>query len=235
MSALIIPYYVSGFELDWTKVIPINENDVGMYIHPRLCVTFERIFSPEQKEHFSISHFMETNEDIDCDDFRERIINFKPFKNARIKRVFDGKRKSIFFDEEEVEILAGVFSQESFTAIIHIYVDGKQTSIKDLPLNLYKIVKPLLENYNVIYPLSIDEYRRFVNIKKVKIKNKKKKGEKKMNKRKSALKLVGGILLEGVSIAGSIVGMKMISEGYEELAGEIEEVIIDEDDGEEVE
>ena len=214
---MIIPYYAEGgFLLDFTKTIPIDYDNLAMYIHPRISLIFKAIWSPEKNCMFSIGYAMESGEDFDCSNFRERLTAFHPFRMARVRRVFDKKRSSAFFDDEEVQLLAGIFKSEKFTALISIAIDGKETDIEKVPPNIYKIVKPFLESYQVTESITIDEYRTFRTIKKVRIK-----GVDKVSVKNSILGIVAGVVITGISSVGLIIGGKLILSGTDVITGSI--------------
>jgi hypothetical protein len=220
LNDLIIPDYAGGFELDWTKVIPINFDDLAMYIHPRIAITFEKIWSLEKQEQMSIGHLLTTCEDFNCDDFEKRFNEFKPFKNARVSRVFEGRRHSVFFDEEEIETLAAIFKTNKFTAIINIYVDGQPVDIRQMPPRLFRVIAPLLDNYHVIYPLPATEYRSFRKVEIHKIRKEKTD----MDKKILFLKLIGGMLLLGLGMTTAISGTKMAVESLDEILGKVQNI-----------
>lgn len=226
MKSLLIPYYSEGFEIDWTKTIPLNFDDIAMYIHPRVALSFEKIWAPETQTVFSIGHLFESTSDLNCSDFNARVELFRPFKTSRVERVFGKRRKSIFFDDEEVEVLASIFKQSRFTAIVNIWVDGEITDVRDIPAGLFKAVAPVLKYYRVILPVPADEVRKSGKIVKVKIvKENKAKGGVKVTKTAIAMKLAGGLLLAGGAALMGVLGVRMLTEGVGMGLGNVREVM----------
>ena len=158
---MYIPSYSKGLKVDWTKVIPIDSSNICMYLHPDVAIVFKDIWSEEKQRQFSISKEMENDKDIDCDDFNSRLTEFIPYKKARVKRVFEGKRESIFFDEEEVDILAAKFHNNKFTCIVEVYIAGKKKELSEMSDKEFKIVKPILDSYGVVENLTPKEFRNY--------------------------------------------------------------------------
>jgi len=194
-----------------------------MYIHPRVAITFEKIFSPEKNTVFSIGSVMQGLPEFNCKDFVARIGEFKPFRAARVKRTFEGRRDSIFFDKEEVEILAEIFACEKFTAIVNVAVDGELVEIKDMPPNLYKIVAPLLEFYGAIHPLPANEYRQYASAKRVTIKRRTKIMK---NQKQSWSKLAFGAVLALVGMGAMAIGVDNFLDAYRAISRKTEDVIL---------
>ncbi len=224
---MIIPSYEKGLEVDWTRVIPTNYNDIGMYIHPRICLLFKGMWMPVGECPFSIGIAMETTKDIDCEDFEVRLQEFIPYRLARLKRVFEGKRESIFFDAEEVDILASMLSNQKVTAIVEVMIDDQVVEVEDIPKALYRIIEPFLESYGVIEPLNSDEYRKYKGIRKARVINSKGAGT--MDKKKSIIKMVSGTILSALGVAGLVIGSTILQNGFRETVGEIDEVEIIDD------
>ena len=227
---MIIPYYAGGFNCDWTKTIPINEKDIAMYLKPNVRIVFRDIWSEQSQRQFRIGQFMEACEDIDCKSFRTRYRSFSPFVGPRVQRTFDKKRESIFFDMEEVAIMAMVFSEMRLTAIVEVEQDDKVVEIKDMSSQLYDLVQPYLYNYKVRYDLTVDQYRDWTRIKKARVVNKK--GEEFVMKQK--LKS-GGLILGAMALGALGIGMmgivapKMLKEGWKYFYAPITDVEVIDD------
>lgn len=221
---MIIPYYrENGFQLDFEKTAPVDYDNLAMYIHPRIKIIFKDIWSPESTSKFSIGHILENGEDFDCDDFKGRMEEFIEFEEARVSRVFKKRRKSIFFDEEEVSLLANIFSKEKFTAIVEISINDKTVPIEKIPDNLYKIVKPFLSGYEACEMLNIEEYRRFKNVRKAITKRR---VNVNMDKKTNIIGIALGVVCAGIGVAITIGSSIVINENIQDIRGRVTEVEI---------
>lgn len=224
---LVIPHYAEGLKVDWTKTAPLNYKDIAMYITPSLYISFSAIWNERSQSAFEIGHIMEQSDIIDCDDFEDRFFGFQPYVKARLKRVFRGDRESIFFDKEEVDILATMMDQFKLTAVIELFYKGEAVNINDLPLDLKESVENILDGYNAIYPMSIKEYQDYLNTEKVRIvKRIVEEEESEVMKKKRVLKLIGGVIIEGICVAGCIFGCKIIGDNIDALRGNLKDVIM---------
>lgn len=221
---MIIPYFADNLAIDFSCAAPvINEKsglfDVEMYIHQRVCLLFRDIWSVEKEAPFDIKGYMDSMTDLDITNIANRMDKFRQFKTPRVKRRFDGSEKPIFFDEEEIQTLAKVFSEHHFTAILEVVVDGVITSLEKLDPKLYKIVKPFLLAYNAVEMIGPDDYLKLKSIKRAQIV-----GGKKMDKKEAALKAVGGALLAGGGIGIIVLGVQLLKEGILGFQGKIQNI-----------
>lgn len=225
---MIIPYYTRNLQVDFTCAVPVkapseDRYDIGMYVHPNICLLFKNIWSTRAEALFDVKHFMETTADLDCKNFDERYESFVPFRRARVQRRFEERRNSIFFDEEEVEVLSATLQSQPFTSLLEVYINGEMVPLEKIPKNLYQILRPYLVNaYNAVEMLNPDEYRRYCAIRKLSVY---KGGVGVMDRRISLLKVLGGTLLAGAGIMFGVLGGKKIYDGIVEMQylGEAEE------------
>ena len=226
MNKLVIPHYAEGLKIDWTKAVPIDYKNVAMYVAPNLRINFKSIWCPRAEASFEIGKFMEDEPNIRCRDFEDRFESFEPYLQSRVRKVFKGDRDTIFFDLEEADVLAATFINDKYTAVIEFVYEGEEVKLTELPEDLREDVEAILKNYNVIYPMTVEEYKQYCEAEKVRvIKTITPNGGKKM-KKKGINNILKGLLIEGICITGAIIGAKLISKGSDEFTGKYKDIIM---------
>ena len=118
---MIQPKGIRRIPLD--KVMPYNEDDLLFFLSHDSAMVINKIQN-ERGERFSIKELIEKNEVFACNDFYEKVSEFKDkFFKARLERFFVTKKVDyLFFDAEEQDFLQKVFEENHLEAFVELQV-----------------------------------------------------------------------------------------------------------------
>ena len=199
---MILPFYSDNKEcFDFSHIAPVTRDSFALYVHPNVALLFKDMHNLTSNKIFVIADILEAEKDLDCTNFDRKLDEFNPYRKARVRRTFEKDRPSIFFDEDEIDFLEGLFDRNNFTGIVSIYVKGQEYNLSDLDDKVYSIVQPFIEELGLIEQVDCDEFRNFYK--------KKSKGVRGVFKNKLLLKnILPGLLIAGVGAVMAFAGYK---------------------------
>lgn len=197
-----MPFYSDNSGcFNFSHIVPVSRDMFALYVHPNIALLFKEVWDITNNRKFIIGDILESEDDLDCKNFDKRLSDFNPYRKARIKRTLEGIRDSIFFDEDEIDFLEGLFNHNNFTAIVSIYIKGQEYELPKLDSHIYSIIKPFIDDLQLVEQIECDEYRKAYRHEG--------KGVRAVLKDKVLLKhILPGLLLIGTGIALTFTGYK---------------------------
>lgn len=193
---IIVPEFSDGLKINWERAFPIDRGSVGVHVTKDLVIGFEEIYNPKTETMFKIGDVLEDSPLFDCKDFDKKMREYKRFGQYKSTRFFKGERASIFFDPDEAEVLRKAFEVNKYTCIVSLYDKGEKIDVTMLTPRGAEVVKKELMDQGAVFPLPMDRYFSYINIRKVKIINDEKGGK---NGMKKGWWILGAVILNVIA------------------------------------